>query len=63
MPKNLNNKATKARHRAEAEERQAAYDKLTPEQKLVRIDSQVGPTGATKQRALLRKEIGKKDSK
>ena len=51
-------KETMARRRTEATERQMAYDKLTPAQKLEALDEKLGKgVGAKKQRARLEKLV------
>jgi len=45
---------SKQEKRQEAIKRQEEYEKLTPKQKLLRLDLQVGDKGADKQRAKLK---------
>ena len=48
----------KEKRKREAKERQEAYNKLSPQQKIASLDNKLGKgIGATKQRAKLQKEI------
>lgn len=59
----INRKAQDLR-RATAKERQAASDKLTPQQRLARLDSVLGPgKGAAKERAKLAAKLEPKAEK
>jgi len=52
--------AAKKQRRKEAEERQKAYDNLTTQQKLDRLDKKFGKgKGAAKERARLEKKLNK----
>jgi hypothetical protein len=47
---------TKQEKQEQAKVRQAEYDKLTPKQKLMKLDLQIGDKGAIKQRKKLKDE-------
>jgi len=47
--------------RSAAQLRQAAYDTLTTQQKLTRLNDTVGPTGATRQRTRLLAKLAKEN--
>lgn len=51
-------KQAKAQRKLEAEQRQAEYNKLTPQQKLAKLDA--GGFTATKERAKLLAQLGAK---
>ncbi len=56
----LYKKKRKEQRQEEAQERQATYDKLSPEQKTAKLDQKFGKgLGAKKQRAKLQKSIEK----
>ena len=51
-------KDTAEMRKKEAKQRQEAYDKLTPKEKIARLDQKLGKgVGATKQRARLKAQL------